>query len=267
MPACTLSVSIVVYDLDTSLLLRVFKSLEASILAARTTDALSSYALTVIDNGQNGDQLKEILPAGTHSIENETNIGFGMAHNQALLASTADVHLVLNPDVILSEDAIKEALRFMHKHPATAACGPLGTDESGDNLYLSKRYPAVIDLLLRGFAPPFISKHFSTRLENYEYRDLVVTTGSAKVTLLSGCCLFVRTELAKRVEGFDSRYFLYFEDYDLTMALSHIGEIRYVPSIRVIHYGGNSSGKGIKHILMFCRSALSFYRKNGWRFT
>lgn len=265
MSALNLSVSIVIYDLDSSLFQRVLRSLQASVKSAEAAGEINNFRLTIIDNGSNDTTLSSLIPSGTDLVQNDKNLGFGKAHNQALLTSDADIHLILNPDVILSENTISEAIRHFSENTDTVACGPLGTDDDGTNLHLCKRYPTVMDLFLRGFMPQAISDRFRNRLDRYEYRDLKATQAH-EVILLSGCCLFVQTQTARDVGGFDPNYFLYFEDYDLSLRLAEQGKIRYVPQVRIIHHGGNSARKGLKHILMFCRSAGRFFQKHGWKF-
>ena len=51
------------------------------------------------------------------------------------------------------------------------------------------------------------------------------------------------------------------EDYDLSLRL---GEIAYLPSMKIVHHGGSASLKGLLHIFYFCRSAVTFYRTHGW---
>ncbi len=263
--SANLSASIVVYDLDSDLLTQVLDSLESAISYAEQQNQLDSVSLTIIDNGNHGAALTSLLPENLKIIQNTVNVGYGAAHNQAICTSDSNIHLILNPDVILHEHLINEALKFFAERPAVVACGPLGTDDAGQNLYLAKRYPTVFDLFLRGFTPALISNAFRTRLDRYEYRDLKLNVPS-EVTLLSGCCMFVRTDALKASGSFDESFFLYFEDYDLCLQLGELGQVMFVPSLQVIHHGGNSSRKGLKHIAMFCNSATRFFQKHGWRF-
>ena len=70
----------------------------------------------------------------------------------------------------------------------------------------------------------------------------------------------------KKCNGFDKRYFLYFEDFALSVEMAKLGLIYYLPSMKIIHYGGNASRKGFRHILMFISSAVKFYNCYGWKF-
>ncbi len=85
------------------------------------------------------------------------------------------------------------------------------------------------------------------------------------VELVSGCCMFLRTQDAKAQGAFDETFFVYFEDFDLSITMRRVGRVVYAPSINIIHHGGNSAKKGFNHILLFARSAFRFFNKHGWK--
>jgi GT2 family glycosyltransferase len=78
--------------------------------------------------------------------------------------------------------------------------------------------------------------------------------------------MLCRTAALKAVSGFDEGYFLYFEDFDLSLRIAKIGELAYVPAMRIKHAGGHAARKGRAHIGMFVRSAMRFFNTHGWRF-
>jgi GT2 family glycosyltransferase len=67
------------------------------------------------------------------------------------------------------------------------------------------------------------------------------------------------------LSGFDPRYFLYFEDYDLSLRTHELAHVAYVPSVLAIHHGGGAARKGGAHIRMFMASAYKFYNRFGWK--
>jgi GT2 family glycosyltransferase len=77
--------------------------------------------------------------------------------------------------------------------------------------------------------------------------------------------MLARGALMRDSGGFSSRYFLYFEDYDLSLRLRRRTDIAYVPSVRIIHLGGDAASKGARHTLLFLRSAVTFFRTYGWK--
>jgi GT2 family glycosyltransferase len=88
---------------------------------------------------------------------------------------------------------------------------------------------------------------------------------AADVAIVSGCCMLCKTTSLQKEGGFDPRFFLYFEDFDLSLRLGKHGAVVYLPTMRVRHAGGNAARKGRQHRLYFIRSAVSFFNKHGWK--
>lgn len=198
-------------------------------------------------------------------VRNENNIGFGRAHNQSLNVES-DYHLIFNPDIELSQHALKNALAFMDKHSECGLLTPLAHWQNGQQQYLCKRIPTVFDLLLRGFAPKYIKRLFTKRLAYYEMTDVINETNVVwNPPIVSGCFMLFRTSVWKQLNGFDNRFFLYFEDFDLGLRAGNITQIAYVPSVKIIHHGGHAARKGWRHIKMFSRSMCTFFNIHGWR--
>lgn len=262
----SLSVSIVVHRLDE---LELRRNLITLRLAA---DRLPKpYAcLTLIDNSEQSELASALRAIAIATrwpdvviISGHGNIGYGAGHNLAIRATAAATHLVLNPDVELDPDALRHGLLTLSEH-ACVLVGAVGRNANGKPGYLSKRMPSVGLFYLRGFAPAWLKKRFEKRLARYEYRDLP-TNRVSDVTLVSGAFMLCRTDALRAVNGFDERYFLHFEDLDLSLRLHAQGRVVSDPQVTLIHHGGNAAGKGTRHLRLFLRSALRFFNTHGWR--
>ena len=274
----SLTVSVVTYKPDRALLDRCLDSLAAAIARARDAGAIRSVAVALIDNSEDPDVAKKVIELGRTRfaqsgvqmtyLHGHANIGYGIAHNLMLHGTGADYQLVLNPDVEVDAEALANAVRWHDTHPDVGVVAPAVRRPDGSVDYLCKRYPAVFDLLLRGFAPSFVKRLFRRRLERYELRDYI-DPGSDQpvlgIPVMSGCCMLVRRRAIDVTGGFDPRFFLYFEDFDWSVRLNRVTQTAYLPAMRVLHHGGGAARKGLRHIAMFARSAVTFYRKNGWR--
>lgn len=275
----SLTVSVVTFRPDTVLLERCLRKLALAIGAAREDGCVRSVAVALIDNSEDKDVAKEVIRLGKARfadsgiqmtyLHGHLNIGYGIAHNLMLHGTGADYQLVLNPDVELASDAIANAVRWLDAHPDVGAVAPAVTrGDDGTPDFLAKRYPAVFDLVLRGFAPGFVKRLFRKRLERYELRDYIDPESDKPVLglpVMSGCCMLVRRKAIDATGGFDPRYFLYFEDFDWSVRLNKVTKTAYLPSFRVVHHGGHAAGKGLRHVGWFVRSGVRFYRKHGWR--
>jgi GT2 family glycosyltransferase len=264
----TLSVSIVIYRPDRAMLDRVFETLAA---ALRHLTPTQRAHLFVIDNGEPGELIGTPIAALREEFElkmiaGQGNVGYGRGHNLAINRTRSPYHLVLNPDIELDERGLVEALSFLDTRPDTGLLTPFICDETGEQQFLCRRYPTVLDLFARGFLPTSLRQLFSKRLARYEMRDVIDDkTVVWDPPIVSGCFMLFRTDVLKRLNGFDPRYFLYFEDYDLSLRTHEIARVAYVPAVRILHHGGGAARKGGKHVKLFASSAIRFFGRFGWK--
>ena len=268
-----LTVSIVVYRSDPAVLQLTLDSIVGAIHHAQDAKLIGSASIDVIHNCVSDPVLTALVAQSRAQasgiaialLEGHGNIGYGRGHNLSINKAQSHCHLILNPDVTLTPESLAHGLAFMISNPEVVALSPAVADGEGHKQYVCKRFPSVFDFLLRGFAPSFLKRRFATRLARYEMRDLSEQDPSTDIPIISGCFMLFRTSALRSVGGFDARYFLYFEDFDLSLRVHAKGSLAYLPSMHIVHLGGNSARKGLRHIGMFARSGLRFYNTHGWR--
>lgn len=274
----TLSVSVVCYASNCEQLDATLHSVIKAVQEGKSLDCLNSAVIFLVDNGPDkkstqalvrlSDKYKNNLPSyiNLSVIGSGINYGFGVGHNLAIKESSSDFHLILNPDVFVANDALAVAVSFFASRPDVGLVVPDAYGPDGSRQYLCKRYPTVLDLALRGFAPRGLRTLFSERLHRYEMRDVIGDEVVLDPAIVSGCFMLFRASVLKRLGGFDSRYFLYFEDFDLSLRAVSVTHIAYLPSMKIVHHGGDAARKGLRHIYFFVRSGMTFFRTHGWRF-
>ncbi|WP_091997068.1 glycosyltransferase [Paraburkholderia lycopersici] len=273
-----LSVSVVIYRPDVDVLTRTFECLGAAARAFVAARRGRTVSLSVVDNGDapGGDGVSSgLAPAfaalRAHGVPYRVigghgNVGYGRGHNLALEGVGSACHLVLNPDIDMEPEALVEAVGFLERHPEVGLLTPWVGDADGRTQYLCRRFPAVLDLLVRGFLPASLRSAFASRLARYEMREAInVRDVVWEPPIVSGCFMLFRTTVLKQLGGFDPRYFLYFEDYDLSLRTHALAQVAYVPAVCVVHHGGGASRKGFAHIRMFGVSLVKFYNRFGWK--
>jgi hypothetical protein len=77
--------------------------------------------------------------------------------------------------------------------------------------------------------------------------------------------MLCRRAALEQVGGFHPDYFLYFEDFDLSLRLATVTRLAYAPQVRIVHLGGHTARKGWRHIGLFLWAAVRFFRRHGWR--
>jgi len=277
--AVTLTVSIVTFEPDLALLERCLRALAGALDAAREAGQLRGANVVLVDNTAERATAEAVVGLGETRFKDagvvmsylhgHANIGYGSAHNLVMHGGNTHYHLVLNPDAVLAADALTVALAYMGGHPEVGVLAPAVTGPEGAPEFLCKRYPSLLDLGLRGFAPAPLRRLFRKRLERYEMRDVIGAAdvqGAVKpIPMISGCFMLVRRKAIDATGGFDPAFFLYFEDFDWSLRLNRVAQSAYVPAVRIVHHGGRTARKGWRHALRFSRSAVRFFNKHGWK--
>ncbi len=264
MPELRLTVSIVQYDTPTDVLAQTLRSLTHALERAELTP--ESARIRLIDNGDRlkASWLEETTQWPIDLHQGHGNIGYGRGHNLAL-DEAGTFHLVLNPDVHIELDAIASALAFLDEHPDCGLITPKAYTPQGVRQRLARRYPNVLDMALRGFAPRWLKERFAQRLDYNDFVGELEEEVAWDPPLASGCFMLFRGDVLSKLGGFDPRFFLYFEDSDLSLRCGKISRCAYVPSVQIIHHGGGAAEKGMQHIWLYIRSAAKFFNKHGWR--
>jgi GT2 family glycosyltransferase len=259
-----ISVSIVTYN-SGAVIGRCLASLAASL------DPDQPIEVTVVDNGSADDTLKIVTefipqtPSGLRMslLRAPENLGYGRAHNLAIANASTKYHVICNPDIIFRENTLKTLGDYLDQHSDVGIVCPAVLNEDLTPQHLNKRLPTVLDLFLRRFLPQVLTPVFRKRLDRYEMKD-VGYDRIVDVPFVSGAFLFCRLEALRRVGGFDSRYFLYFEDVDLSRSVQLEGyRTVYLPTTSVVHLWARAAHKSPWIAMAFIRNGLRYFGKWG----
>ena len=246
--------------------------------------ALSCHVY-VIDNGS--DSLREKSPANslpkgkssakdlpiedlpgfhddrfTFVASEHGNVGFGAAHNFVLPLLDSACHLIMNPDIVLLDDnSIPTLVSYLNGHPDVGMTVPQIVGDDGKLQYLCRRNPTVLDLFLR-----FFPGKLGTKRQDYHTMKDKNYTQSFEVEFASGCFMMIRTELFKKLGGFDERFFLYAEDADLTRRVNLTSKTVYVPEAIVRHGWQRASYKNPRLTCIHMKSLFAYFGKWGFAF-
>jgi len=271
-----MTISIVVFDSSMQVLIQCLSSLFYAISYFRAGNGKDSKVIIyIVNNGETGisGYLRdegifrqfEKINSTLRVEEGHGNIGYGQAQNLVLNRDTNDFHVFMNPDVRVAFNSLSEGAEFLKIDPSVMAISPKCRSPKGEFQFLCKTYPSVFELFLRGFAPRSLKEYYRDRLARHEIRNIAWLSHKVGVPIISGCFMFCRKAAIQQVSGFDEKYFLYFEDFDLSLRLGQIGNLAFVGDVMIEHAGGNASKKGLKHILMFMNSAYKFFSTHGWK--
>lgn len=261
-----LTISLVIYNPN---LIELKKTLTA-LVATKVFEAYDSY-LFIVDNSPLSEVVVKsvvddyLLSIPGCYISRPDNPGFGAAHNMSLRIKSK-YNLILNPDLEMDVRSLSNAFDFMAKHPECGLLTPYATWENGQVQHLCKRYPSFFVLFLRFFSSINGRRFFERYLCHYEMSDTLNPHNIYwSPPVVSGCFMLFEHEVFSKLSGFDERFFLYFEDFDISLRAGKITKIAYVPEVKVIHHGGHTARKGLKHIKLFLRSMVLFFNIHGWK--
>lgn len=224
----------------------------------------------VVDNDSGepyASELQAALPLGVTFVAAERNGGFGYGHNIAFLkAAPSNYYLVLNPDVRVHPDALEVLIAFLEAKPEAGLVAPKVLYEDGRLQPLNKRHPTVLDLILRRAPDHLIARSpkIQARLAHYQMLD-VGYDAPCRVEFISGCCMLFRRDILQRLGGFDERFFLYFEDADLTRRVNCISEAWYCPEAVITHRWVRASAHSGAMFRVLLESARLYFDKWGWK--
>lgn len=204
---------------------------------------------------------------GVRCIKSPVNSGYGYGHNLACKSSSsAPYHLILNPDVVIQPGCLEALVAGMDKESNIGMNIPKIYFPNGELQPLNRRDPTVLDLCLRRFVPACLQSlpPIRRRMDYFIMMDHGYDV-ACDVPNASGCCMLIRRDIFDAIGGFDERFFMYFEDSDLTRRVRARARARYVPEAKIIHCWARGSHTNWRLTLVTLKSAWKYFQKWGWK--
>lgn len=194
------------------------------------------------------------------------NLGYGTAANRGIASLDPSYGwlVVANPDLEWGDGCLDTLLEATSRWPRGGAFGPLIKEVSGET-YPSAR---LVPSLGRGIGHAVAGRLWRSNPWTRAYKQSDTSVAERTAGWLSGSCLLMRREAFDSVDGFDPRYFMYFEDVDLGDRLGRAGwQNVYVPSAEVVHIQGHSTARSSAAMLAAHHASAYRYiadRHRGW---
>lgn len=193
-------------------------------------------------------------------IDAGINLGFGKGHNQVLDIFDSEYHAIVNPDILFCEDAFSKILEWMKENKEVGMTIPLITDEKGRRHEVYRRELTVFDMFNR----MFLKGAFRARAMHHTMHDMDFLK-PFQVPFGQGSFLVIRSELFKKLGGFDDNFFMYVEDADLSRRVNQVSKLMYYPDARVIHKWDKGSHKNKALFKYHVESMFYYFKKWGWK--
>lgn len=218
------------------------------------------FEVFVVDNGSSDGSaamVREWFPQ-VHLIENQENVGFARANNQAIRQSTGRYVLLLNPDTEVQPGALEMLVHFMEEHSQAGAAGARLLNPDGTLQPWCDPAPTLSRESWRLFHLDVFWPYGRYNMATWDLRT------PREVDVVPGACLIIRQEALDQVGLLDEDYFIYSEEVDLCYRLRQAGwRIYWVPQSEVIHYGGQSTQQvAAEMFLRLHQGKVLYFRKH-----
>jgi len=193
------------------------------------------YEVIVVDNSPDdltvrriGDFIKKTPRFPITLLEPGENTGFASGCNSGAARAQGDYLMFLNPDTCLQNDAARLLANFLKDHPGAELVGPMVLEPTGRIVPTCRNLPNLRRIIsgVTGL-DRFVGAYVLSRFPHDRPR---------RVEQIIGACFFLHQRTFRRLNGFDERYFMYFEEVDFCRRLIDSGsEIWFWPEARIMH--------------------------------
>jgi len=228
------------------------------------------FEVIICDNNSHDESLKYLKEASKKDciklVEPGRNLGYGSGMNFAAREAKGKYVLILNTDITVENNTLQKIVNYMDEHPGIGVLGPKLMYHNGELQHSCRREFKIFDLFVKR---TFLRKvwPFKKRYEKYIMEDFNHESVQ-EVDLITGAFMLMPRDLYERIGGFDERYFLFMEDFDLCKKVKEEGKkIVYYPEAIALHYHKRlSQGRFWKLLLkrttwMHISSALKYHWK------
>lgn len=255
--AVTLTISIVLFNTEPTHLTDLCACIQ------KVDIPLKTY---FIDHSEDGS-LAAHIPDDSRFVylKKDKNLGYGTGHNEVIRQEMdrGVYHLVVNPDVYFDEGVLEQILAFAEGNPEAGLIMPRILNPDGADQHLYKLLPNPAVMIVRRFLPGGLKGMFRGLLGDYEMS--AADPGKVfQAPYLSGCFMWLRKEALKEVGLFDERYFLYFEDVDLSRRVGAKWKTLYYGQVSIYHYFQRGSYNSWRLLRYHLQSAVKYFNKFGW---
>ncbi|BDZ31339.1 glycosyltransferase [Lactiplantibacillus sp. WILCCON 0030] len=255
-----LSISIVLYNNSAGQIDKVVKNL------LNVTRSFTGVEIFLINNSRDNYYLNWFLKRyenskQIHIVTADKNRGFGAGNNLVLNRLNSEYHIVMNPDVMISDALeLKKMVHYMDENTEYGLLSPVVKFPDGKVQHLLKQKSNVLDMALRFTGFP----GFSSRKEKFvSLPDGYASTHPAEN--VPGSFMLFRTKILKDIDGFDQNYFLYMEDCDITMKINQVSQTIFYSEAYVYHEWQRENKKSLRGIIRMLQSMVKYFNKWGWQ--
>ena len=211
----------------------------------RCLGSVKNYNVVIVDNSSKDNTIKIAKKYNVKIVVNAKNYGYAKAANIGIRNADSDYILLINPDVYLQNDTIKNMALFMRQHKKCDIQGPKLFNDNGELIYSCKRFPTLKAAFGRRLGI-FAEDVYYHLMKDYDHEEPKI------VNWISGGCM-----MFKSVLRFDERFFLYLEDVDFCREKT----VYYNTNAVAFHSVQRESAKKLIHFFYHLSSFVKYKLK------
>lgn len=198
------------------------------------------FEIIVVDNNSHDEESLLFLKKAHEDkritlIRSPKNVGFGNGNNLGARIAQGEFIFFHNPDVTVNEDSLQKMVNYLERNKDIGMIGPKLVYSSGKVQESCRRHMKFSDLVLNrtplGKLPAFRPRVKRYLMEDFDHSKI------QDVDLITGAAIMMPKPVFDKVSGFDPRYFLFMEDFDLCRMVKKAGyRVVYYPEAEVNHY-------------------------------
>jgi GT2 family glycosyltransferase len=213
----------------------------------------------VVDNASTDDSVAMLNTKfdWVKVIENDVNVGFARANNQAIMQANGRTILLLNSDTEVVSGALATLVNFLEQQPDAGVVGARLLNADGTLQPSAHPAPTL-------FRELWYLLHFDRfyPLATYDM-DRWPIDQPHSVEVLKGACMLFRSAVLDEIGLLDEDYFMYSEEVDLCQRTVEAGwELYWEPRAVIVHYGGRSTQQvAFPMFMQLYKSKILYFRK------
>lgn len=218
------------------------------------------FEVIVVDNNSTDDtipKVQENFPQ-VRLIDSGRNMGFAAANNLGATFARSNFLYLLNPDTLVLDNAIQELHSFLVSNQSAGAAGSDLKNPDGTLQPSCFPFPTLSREAWRLFHLDKIFHYGSYPQSTWDKNK------PRKVDVIQGTSLMVKRSVWEKLGGFDDSFFMYSEEFDFCYRMKKEGFERFwVPSSKIIHFGGQSTSQFAQEMfLQLYRAKIQFFKKH-----
>jgi len=220
----------------------------------RAIDGIDAEVFVVDNHSKDGScaYIRKMFP-WVKLIESSHNLGFARGNNVAIRRAVGEYVLLLNPDTIVGENVLRDAVKFMDSHPAAGGVGVRMHNDNG----------TVAPESRRALPSPMVAMRKFMGHGSHYYMSHLLWDSPQKIEIISGAFCMMRRASLNKAGLLDEDFFMYGEDIDMSYRLLKAGYENWYLPLDIIHYKGESTNKSsFRYVHVFYNAMLIFFKKH-----